>query len=464
MADVRTIRIVAPLVACVIAASCGSDPNTATPTGPPGATAVTTTPSTAPASSVPAGTAPATTAPPSPVPDADVPDVVVTDVGWDGDGSACLTLASTTTGCFPGGSIAADGTTAHVRADGADWTVDVRLVGGDIAATVAPGTDACPGDVAEPPDAWLVGLACGQGGAAIWGVLPDGAGGVVRHEAVRAATGEVVALTPMSLDGDLRVLAADLDLEGVGVRCTLVVPRTGGWFESCDIPSPAHPGTRLVVHDGAAYHVDPADGRVVPLADAPMRTNGCDGSVLDIVADRDDVGMLGSLACRDGLATGGSGSVLVQQGPVDGSLVVWQRDDDGTWVLVDDGTGIDVDPMPLPLPPLDLAVLDADAPATAYEDVTETVRSWMRARPELTIADAIAAGEGADTSAEALPTAAMAPLPSLTVVEVGYPDDSVTGGRYAVWTTEPDDGSDPLLVAYRWTLCGRGVDGGGLCV
>jgi hypothetical protein len=40
----------------------------------------------------------------------------------------------------------------------------------------------------------------------------------------------------------------------------------------------------------------------------------------------------------------------------------------------------------------------------------------------------------------------------------------VTGSRYAVWTTEPDDGGDPLMVAYRWTLCGRGVASEGLCV
>jgi hypothetical protein len=459
MGGIRMKSVSAIVLAGVVVVSCGGDGDESGSTAPPGTSATTSPPSTAPATTVSETTQPATTEPGS-----DLPEPVVTDVGWDGDGSACVALRPNSTGCFPGGAIHDDGTTAHVRSDGADWTVDVMLRGEEVMTRVAPGIDGCPGELPEQPDAWLVGLTCGNGGAALWGALPDHPEGVTRYEAARAGSGELVALEPLSRDGDLEVFAAEVDLDGLVVRCTLAVPGTGGWFESCDIPSPAHPGTRLVVDDGAAYHVDPADGRVVPLLDAPMRTNGCDESVADIVTELDEIVMLGSLSCRDGVAAGAYGSVFVQEGPVDGSLVIWERDGDGAWAIVDSGTGIDADPLPLPLPPLDLAALDAEAPATTFEDVTETVRGWMSARPELTIADAIAAGEGNDTTAEPIPTIAMAPLPSLSAVEVRYPDDSVTGSRYAVWTTEPDDGGDPLMVAYRWTLCGRGVASEGLCV
>lgn len=105
-----------------------------------------------------------------------------------------------------------------------------------------------------------------------------------------------------------------------------------------------------------------------------------------------------------------------------------------------------------------------DVAAVGFTDVTETVRGWMDAEPSLPIPDAIATGLADALGVERFDTLAMTAIPSLTMVEVTYPDDSIGSGRYAVWTTEPDDGGDPLLVAWRRDLCTRGATPDGLCI
>jgi hypothetical protein len=438
----------------------------------PAATSVpsqTTSPATPPATTEP-GTSPTdpTTAPSPTVSTVPVqpppPGVVVTDIGWDGPGSACVELVDGPTGCLPNGAIGEAG--VDVVLETGDASYSVRLVAKADGIEVGVGTSGsspCPDAVAFRRDAWLTDVACGQGGAALWRVLPGEPGGEAKDEAVQASTGTFVPLKEWTRGEGVRVLAADVGA-GAEMRCTLVVPDGGdGWFESCVVSSPEHPGTLLVAPGGALVLLDPVDGRAVPLGDEPLRTNGCDESVAGLVASLDLPVMVGRLRCDGAVATGSFASVQLQQGPIDGGLVVWEREGDGTWTVADTGTGIEPEPGPLPLPSLDVAEVELGAPATGFEDVTEQVREWMDARPELTILDAIVAGDGALT-AELIPTLAMSPLPSLTFVEVAYADDSVTGARYAVWTIEPDDDRHPLLVAYRWTLCDRGVTDDGLCV
>jgi hypothetical protein len=436
-------------------------PSTVTDTTSPATTPETTVVSqpTAPTTS---GSTPPSTAP-STAPAGD--DVAVTDVGWDGDGSACLTVDGVT-GCFPGGALTPDTATAFVQPTGGEpWRIDASLDDGEVRAMPTRGESPCGGEVvATHDDAWLTDVACGQGGAALWRVLPGEPGGEVKDEAVQWSTGAFVPLKEWSRGETVRVLAGDIGVGSVEVRCTFVVPRDdGGWSESCVLSSPAHPGTLLAAPGGTTMLVDPNDGRAEIVSGVPLRTNGCDQPVDDFVPSLDQPVMLGWLRCEGDVATGSFASVFVQHGPPDGGLAVWQRGDDGSWALVDSGTGMEPDPAPLPLPSLDVVEVEADAPATGFEDVTEQVREWMDARPDLTIADAIAAGDDV-VRTSTIPTLAMVPIPSLTLVEVAYADDSVTGARYAVWTIEPDDDRHPLLVAYRWTLCGRGVTDDGLCV
>ncbi|MCU0260598.1 MAG: hypothetical protein MUE78_06230 [Ilumatobacteraceae bacterium] len=402
--------------------------------------------------------------------------VAVDQVGWDGPGSACLTLDGAVTGCFPGGSISADSgapTTAWVLTDDGGGAFDVSIVDGEVSAVPSgPEGVPCPGDVPYRSDTWLIGLVCGRG-AALWEALPSGPTGPPAPEATHGADGGVLeqAQLPVRLErvpsADWRIYTADLDL-GYEARCTLVVPDDTGWYESCDVSQgPAHPGTLLVEHDGEVHLVDPTDGEVEALGDVALRTNGCDTSIRDLVGELGGVfdgAMVRAIACRGDDATGAVGAVWLQSGPPDGSLVTWQRESDGEWQTTDYGTGIEPDVSALPLPPTDVVLAELDVAAVGFTDATETVRDWMAADPSLTIPDAIAAGVPDALGVERFDTLAMVAIPSLTFVEVTYPDDSIGSGRYAVWTTEPDDGSDPLLVAWRWDLCTRGATPDGLCV
>jgi hypothetical protein len=403
--------------------------------------------------------------------------VVVDDVGWDGPGSACLTLDALdvpVAGCFPGGTISDDAaapTTAWVFTGGGSGSFDVSIIDGAVSAARATEGVPCPGDLPYRTDAWLIGLVCSRG-AALWEALPDTPTGPPAPEAVRGTDGGAIerSRTPIGLQrvpgAGWRIYTADLDL-GFEARCTLIVPDPTGWYETCDVSQPVHPGTLLVSHDGEPFLVDPTDGRVVALGEAALRTNGCDTSIRGVVgtlADPFDGAIVRAIACDGDVGTGVVGAVWLQSGPPDGSLVVWQRGADGTWRTTDYGTGIEPAVEALPLPPVDVALAELDVAAVGFTDVTEAVRGWMDADPSLPIPDAIAAGVPDVLGVERFDTLAMTAIPSLTFVEVAYPDDSIGSGRYAVWTTEPDDGGDPLLVAWRWDLCTRGATPDGVCV
>jgi hypothetical protein len=431
-----------------------------------------TVPSTAPQpvdSSV--DTIPPTTSPDETTPAPRPAGVAVTDAGWDGPGSACLVLDAGVTGCLPGGSVSPTATThVWVLVDGTAWRISVTSPDGTTVEAVAttPPAQPCVGDLQFRERAMLAGVSCGSR-AALWEVLPDAPTGPPTPE-VSSSDG-IVALARVPREPDdgasagWRIYTADLDL-GFDGRCTLIVPDARGWYESCDERQPVHPGTLLVVHDGEAYLVDPTDGGVVTLGDAPLRTNGCDTPVRDVVGESVEAtdGAVRALSCRGNDASGVIGASWLQSGPPDGALVTWRRDTTGDWLVTDSGTGIEPDPAALPLPPIAVALAKLDVAAVGFTDVTETVRGWMDADPSLTIADAIAAGEADAIGIERFDTLAMTAIPSLTLVEVTYPDDSVGGARYAVWTTEPDDGGHPLLVAWRWDLCTRGATPDGLCV
>jgi hypothetical protein len=432
---------------------------------------------------------PVTSTPSDPTTPEPTAGIAVSDVGWDGPGSACLTIDGAV-GCLPGGIVTEAGpaVAVDVLTTAGRWRTSVSLVGSEVRAdppAAMPDID----ELELTLPAWLVHVAeSTTGDGVLYGTLPSAPAGEVVYEAVSVA-GETLPLTLLTDaidgtdDGDIgvRVFETTFDVaartggEGVILRCVLAAPGDGvGWYESCAIPE-GPPGARgaVFVHDGRALLLDAGNERVIALGDAPLRTNGCDTPVRDLLAASiDQPVMMGGLACAEerAVASGRFGAVLVQQGPPDGGLVSWERDDAGAWLVADTGTGIEPDPLALPIPPGDVVTLDAGAAATATGNVTEMIRTWMGEQPGATIAEAIALGEAALSADAPIGTEVLVStgiIPTLTVVEVTYPDDSTGGARYAVWTTEPDDGSDPVLSAYRWFLCTRGVtdvDGTQVCV
>ncbi len=400
--------------------------------------------------------------------------VTISEVGWDGPGSGCLTLDGVT-GCVPSG-VVRDGrapTNADVIGASDRWQLTLVLRDGEL--TAEPAT---PVSVRRVTDldgpAWMVDVVeAASGDAAIRGVLPDAPEGAVRYEVLRdsfllgdADEAEPIPLgiltdtVPMAARGDtvMRVYEARLPNSGVEVRCLLVVP-TGdvGWYETCDLDDPTPQGG-LFVREGELLHLDLLNGDLVALGDAPLRSNGCETPARDLLDTLTGLPVVyRSLGCDEtaGLASGSFGFMAVQQGTPDGGLVEWERDAAGTWSVSDTGTGIEPSVLALPVPPASFIQLDRSASALPIEDVTELIRSWFDESPGATVEEAIAEGEFDNLGVETLVPAYG--LPTLVVVEVAYPDDSVGGARYAVWITEPDDDSSPYMAAYRWRLCSRGL-------
>jgi hypothetical protein len=436
------------------------------------------TPSTVPENVGPPVTTGPATSPSTSAPDSGV--TAVSEIGWDGDGSACITLDGAT-GCFPGGTITTDGdTVASVIGATGTWSVDATwddaADGADVVTTVSTGGPACIGGGAAPPSVWMIDVSCAEETGALWGALPSIPEGTVGYQAaVWNAPGapiELTLLTDEVVDGvprpGFQLFETTFELpSGLPVHCLLAVPDDGGgWAETC-APSPNPWATYIVPDDRGAIVVDATGDsiRLVALGDGAMWTNGCDDSLVTSLAEAGaHLTMATGVACDGDVAYVSFGPVFVQEGPPDGGLSTYERSSDGVWHNTDSGTGIRPAPQPLPIPPAGWAPVDEFA--LTPEIATDEVRAWVEERPGFGVVDAVV---DAVTQPEIAAPTVTGPAPDLElyVVETGLLDDSVGRVRYAIWLQQAETPSESVLLAVRQYVCSRGVpqsDGEALCV
>ena len=429
-------------------------------------------------------TVPVTTTPPSVTPTTVTPTTTpdgsdsgsassaVSQQGWDGDGSACVTLDGLT-GCFPGRRITPEPTFAFVKnGDTVQFVTVTTSAQAGVEVAVEPSNMECE---LPDPDGWYVDVICGPN-PLVYGTLPAEPVGDVSYGTFRTETGEPVALellqagSPAGPDDtapSFWSFVGTVELGGVDMRCWLVIPSgSSARFESCLEASVDRPADSIgaFVWSGAAYGLL-ADGSVVDVSTAVPWSNGCTDPLAALIAEQPaEMVISNSYACDGDSGSSSFGPVFISFGPPDGGLTTYERNELGVWVLTDSGTGIEPDPSPLPLPPVD--VMQRDENDLPPVDVTAEVAAVAGSGTIEEITDRLLAD--ASTGEGRPPQVTTFELGSpLLIVDVTYLDDSIGTGRLAVWlAADPADPENSVTVdsAFRMDRCSRGITDDNLCV
>jgi hypothetical protein len=251
--------------------------------------------------------------------------------------------------------------------------------------------------------------------------------------------------------------------------CHLLVGEGTGWRELCraNIEDTL---SAIATIDGTPLHVDVGPTvRAAPLTDGVLAATGCTAADFQAMLMATDVATstatVTGLRCEADRTSVALGSSLSPWGPTDGYIALLERID-GTWTVVDSGTGGDAIEAFLPhaIPGIEIARAwrSGTAPVTVDVGDSYTGDPIMGDTFSALLQD-LAKSNGAQA-------AIVGETDDLVAIEVGpFEDDSVSADTYFLWVDRQTDqaGTEVVAVeaAYRTSVCTRGVDPlGDVCV
>jgi len=150
------------------------------------------------------------------------------------------------------------------------------------------------------------------------------------------------------IDGLPRALAFTAPVANITTCSILLLPGRSGWKEACGFIHDLELDTALVQIDPtqpSLYEISVDESGLITSAqvlDAMAPSSGCSiDSANDLARAMPASSIVMGIGCIDDKASLTTGSVLMQEGPPDGSIWLALRDEAGIWSITDNGTGID---------------------------------------------------------------------------------------------------------------------------